>query len=192
MQTTSIDLSASTSRKSRYGLAWFLLSRTAQSRLRWKTSHTATGTTFSCRIAKRRFDRPIFPMPMNAAAILSFAPRTGPVKRDVVSAAAPADFKNSLRSVILSPHNDIHQLIRHHNHLHHLLAIQQRRNLSIPNGMLLQRLARRSKRHENPAAHFAVHLNHDLRLFLARQFRIVHRPGLMKQRSLPSLLFPQL
>src|SRR5258706_13110040 len=103
MHTMSMDLSARISRKSRTPLAWPLVAATARSRLRSNTSHTAETTTFSWRIAALRFERPILPMPMNAAESLSFAPRRLPVKIWVVSAAVAADLKKSRRLEFTAP-----------------------------------------------------------------------------------------
>src|SRR5947208_1566586 len=60
-------------------------------------SQTALITRFSWRSAALMLERPIFPVPIKAALILSFAPRSLPVNRFAVSAAAPADLKRSRR-----------------------------------------------------------------------------------------------
>ena len=82
-----------------------------------------------------------------------------------------------------SLYNNVDQLIRNHNHLHHLLTIQQRLNLQIPQRSFFQRLFRSSESNKHPPTHLAINLNHNLSFILLRERRIINRPRMLKQRS---------
>jgi hypothetical protein len=57
-----------------------------------------------------------------------------------------------------SPYHDVHQLIRYHNHLYHLLAGEKGLRLGIRQSRLFQSRVACSKARQNAPAQLAIHL----------------------------------
>src|SRR5260370_8581864 len=89
-------------------------------------------------------------------------------------------------------HHDVYELARHHDHLHHRLAVNPRHNLCVPERRSLHHSIVASCPHLHHVHQLAVHLHRNLRLILPPQRLIRHRPRRPQHLSLPPHLVPQL
>ena len=105
--------------------------------------------------------------------------------------AAPSRAETVTGAAVLL-HYDIYQLVGDGDHLHHLLAFEERLHFFVRQGARFEFFLRRAEGRANAAAQFAVDLHHDLGLVLLGQFGVEGRPGLAEDRAFVAELLPDL
>src|SRR5579863_4541117 len=87
-------------------------------------------------------------------------------------------------------YDDVDQFILHDDHLHHLLAGEERLGAGIVYSGTLEIFFWRSKRREDAAAHLSIHLEHDSGAVFLGELFIVSAPRLAEHRARAAELLP--